>query len=194
MAVTKPGTPPVRARIGNTGENGRRQPAPCLSHRPRGEELPISRLQTAALPHANEPVDDPGDNGNEDERQDPECLARSGERLVTQYVCDEDNAQNDVDDMRAKYTLASRVDERRGAYFARDVCSPAGSSPWGQTRAARYSRASATSASKSAASSPASGCHWTPTVKRRDGSSTASSVPSAAHAVSTSPSPTRPSA
>ena len=44
MAETKPGTPPVRARIGNTGEDGRRQPAPCLSHRPRDEELPINHL------------------------------------------------------------------------------------------------------------------------------------------------------
>ena len=44
MAETKPGTPPVRARIGNTGEGGRRQPALCLSHRPRDEELPISHL------------------------------------------------------------------------------------------------------------------------------------------------------
>ena len=44
MAETKPGTPPVRARSGNTGEEGRRQPAPCLSHRPRGEELPINHL------------------------------------------------------------------------------------------------------------------------------------------------------
>ena len=44
MAETKPGTSPVRARIGNTGEEGRRQPAPCLSHLPRGEELPINHL------------------------------------------------------------------------------------------------------------------------------------------------------
>jgi hypothetical protein len=44
MAGTKPGTPPVRARIGNTGEGGRRQPAPCLSHQPRDEELPINHL------------------------------------------------------------------------------------------------------------------------------------------------------
>jgi len=44
MAETKPGTPPVRASIGNTGEDGRRQPAPCLSHQPRGEELPINHL------------------------------------------------------------------------------------------------------------------------------------------------------
>ena len=98
MAETKPGTPPVRARIGHTGEDGRRQPAPCLSHHPRDEELPISHLQTAALPHANEPVHDPSEHGKEDERQNPERLARSGERLITQYVCDEDNAQNDVDD------------------------------------------------------------------------------------------------
>jgi hypothetical protein len=45
MAETKPGTPSVRARIGNTSEHGRRQPAMCLSHRPRDEELPISHLQ-----------------------------------------------------------------------------------------------------------------------------------------------------
>jgi len=44
MAETKPGTPPGRARIGNTGEEGRRQPAPCLGHHPRGDELPINQL------------------------------------------------------------------------------------------------------------------------------------------------------
>jgi hypothetical protein len=44
MAETKPGTSPVRARIGNTGEEGRRQPAMCLSHHPRDEELPINHL------------------------------------------------------------------------------------------------------------------------------------------------------
>ena len=48
MAETKPGTPPVRARIGNTGEDGRRHPAQCLSHHPRGEELPISHLDFGA--------------------------------------------------------------------------------------------------------------------------------------------------
>jgi len=47
MAETKPGTPPVRARIGNTGEDGRRQPAPCLSRLPRGEELPIKHLDSS---------------------------------------------------------------------------------------------------------------------------------------------------
>ena len=51
MAETKPGTPPVRARIGNTGEDGWRHPAWCLSHRPRGEELPINHL---AAPHCSE--------------------------------------------------------------------------------------------------------------------------------------------
>jgi hypothetical protein len=44
MAETEPGTPPVRARIGNTGDEGRRHPATCLGHLPPGEELPISRL------------------------------------------------------------------------------------------------------------------------------------------------------
>ena len=44
MAEIKPGTPPVRARIGHTGEGGRRHPALCLSHQPRGEELPINHL------------------------------------------------------------------------------------------------------------------------------------------------------
>ena len=44
MAETKPGTPPGRARIGNTGEVGRRQPAPCLGHHPRGEGLPVRHL------------------------------------------------------------------------------------------------------------------------------------------------------
>ena len=47
MAETEPGTRPVRARIGNTGEEGRRHPEMCLSHQPRGEELPINHL---ALP------------------------------------------------------------------------------------------------------------------------------------------------
>ena len=47
MAETKQGTPPVRARIGNTGEGGRRHPATCLSHQPRGEELPINHLGEA---------------------------------------------------------------------------------------------------------------------------------------------------
>ena len=62
------------------------------------------------------------------------------------------------------------------------------------TRAAPLdsARASATSASKSRASSPASGCQSTPTAKRRSGSSSASTVPSSAHATSRSPSPTRP--
>ena len=46
--------------------------------------------------------------------------------------------------------------------------------------------------SKSAPSSPSSGCHRTPSAKRCAGSSTASIVPSSAHAVATSPSPTRP--
>ena len=44
MAETKPETLPVRARIGNTGEDGRRHPATCLSHQPRDEELPINPL------------------------------------------------------------------------------------------------------------------------------------------------------
>ncbi len=44
MAETKPTTPPVRARIGNTRKDPRRHRAPCLSHRPRDEELPISHL------------------------------------------------------------------------------------------------------------------------------------------------------
>src|SRR5580765_586342 len=45
-------------------------------------------------------------------------------------------------------------------------------------RAERYCSASRTSSSKRRASSPASGCHSTPTAKRRVGSSTASIVPS----------------
>ena len=44
MVETEPGTPPVRARIENTGEDGRRQPAMCLSYQPRDKELPISHL------------------------------------------------------------------------------------------------------------------------------------------------------
>src|SRR5438132_11664305 len=44
MAETEPGTPPDRARIGNTGEGGRRQPATRLSHQPRDEELSINHL------------------------------------------------------------------------------------------------------------------------------------------------------
>jgi len=44
MAETEPGTPPVRARIGHTGEGGRRHPAMGLSHQPRDEELPINHL------------------------------------------------------------------------------------------------------------------------------------------------------
>ena len=44
MAETEQGTPPVRARIEHTGEGGRRHPATCLSHQPRGEELPINHL------------------------------------------------------------------------------------------------------------------------------------------------------
>jgi len=44
MAETEPEAPPVRARIGNTGQDGRRQPAMCLIHQPRGEELPINHL------------------------------------------------------------------------------------------------------------------------------------------------------
>ena len=44
MAETEPGTSPVRARIGNTGEDGRRQPAMCLSHQPRDEELLSNHL------------------------------------------------------------------------------------------------------------------------------------------------------
>ena len=59
---------------------------------------------------------------------------------------------------------------------------------------ARYSRASSTSVSNSAASSPASGCHCTPTAKRRDGSSTPSSVPSPAHARLDEPLPQPPDA
>jgi len=44
MAETEQGTPPVRARIGNTGEGGPRHPATCLSLEPRGEGLPINHL------------------------------------------------------------------------------------------------------------------------------------------------------
>ena len=53
-------------------------------------------------------------------------------------------------------------------------------------------RACSTSASKSARSSPASGCQSTPTANRFSGSSSASTVPSSAHATSRSPSPMRP--
>src|SRR2546425_1235558 len=35
---------PRRARIENTGEEGRRQPAILISHHPRGEELPVNHL------------------------------------------------------------------------------------------------------------------------------------------------------
>jgi len=45
MAATEPETPPVRARIGNTGEYGRRHAAKRRSHHPRGEELPINHLR-----------------------------------------------------------------------------------------------------------------------------------------------------
>ena len=48
MAETELGTPPDRGRIGNTGEGGRRQPAMCRSHHPRGEGLPINHLNSAA--------------------------------------------------------------------------------------------------------------------------------------------------
>jgi hypothetical protein len=44
MAATELGTPPDRARIGNTGEGGRRHPATCLSHQPRDDELPVNHL------------------------------------------------------------------------------------------------------------------------------------------------------
>lgn len=47
MAETKPGTP-VRARIGNAGEDGRRHPAKCPSHHPRDEELPDDHLTILA--------------------------------------------------------------------------------------------------------------------------------------------------
>ena len=49
MAETKLGTPPDRARIGNTGEGGRRQPAMRLGHQPRGEGLPINHLARGRL-------------------------------------------------------------------------------------------------------------------------------------------------
>jgi len=48
MAETKPGTPLVRARIGNTGEDKRRHPAMRLSHLPRREELPVDHLEPNA--------------------------------------------------------------------------------------------------------------------------------------------------
>src|SRR5579862_2418144 len=56
-----------------------------------------------------------------------------------------------------------------------------------------YVRASATRASKSFVSSPASVCQSTTTANRFSGSSTASTVPSSAHAVSRRPEPTLPS-
>jgi hypothetical protein len=46
MAETEPGTPPRRARIGNTGEERRRQPAMCISHHLRDGESPASHLAT----------------------------------------------------------------------------------------------------------------------------------------------------
>jgi len=49
MAATEPGTPPVRARTGNTGEHGRRHPAMRRSHHPRGEELPVNHLGSGGL-------------------------------------------------------------------------------------------------------------------------------------------------
>src|SRR5205823_8874176 len=56
----------------------------------------------------------------------------------------------------------------------------------------RYARASATSASKSFWSSPASGCQSTPTANRCSGSSSPSIVPSSAQATSRKPLPIRP--
>jgi arylsulfatase A-like enzyme len=49
MAETEPGTPPVRVRIGNTGEDGRRQPATRLGHHPRDEELPVGHLGSSEV-------------------------------------------------------------------------------------------------------------------------------------------------
>ena len=49
MDETEPGTPPDRARIGNTGEGGRRQPATRLGHHPRGDELPVSHLDLGTI-------------------------------------------------------------------------------------------------------------------------------------------------
>ncbi len=55
----------------------------------------------------------------------------------------------------------------------------------------RHSRAASTSCSKRRWSSPASGCHRTPTTNGLSGSSIASTVPSSAQATSRRPSPTR---
>jgi hypothetical protein len=66
MAETKPGTPLVRARIGNPGEDGRRQPAPCLSHRPRSEELPISHLDDSARRSGRTCLDGSSDRHDEE--------------------------------------------------------------------------------------------------------------------------------
>ncbi len=48
MTETEPGTPAERARIER--ERGRRQPAMCRSHLPRGEELPVTHLTLGADP------------------------------------------------------------------------------------------------------------------------------------------------
>ena len=61
-----------------------------------------------------------------------------------------------------------------------------------RSRSSRYAAAWATSSSNSRASSLSSGCQSTPTVKRRAGSSSASTVPSGARAACRRPVPRAP--
>src|SRR5919106_6465525 len=49
MAETEPGTPPRRARIRNTGEEGRRYPAMRRSHLLHGDEFPARHLPPRSL-------------------------------------------------------------------------------------------------------------------------------------------------
>src|SRR5688500_15936348 len=135
-----------------------------------------------------DPVDDPGEDRRDEQREDPERLPGTRERgrRLPEHVHDEGDGQREVDEEEREVHGTSRVDEAE-----REPTSGEAPAPY-TVRDARNARACSTSASKSAASSPASGCHCTPTANRSDGSSTASSVPSSAHAVSIRPSPSRP--
>ena len=81
MAETEPGTPPVRARIGNTGEGGLRQPAKRLSHHPRDEELPINHLKAEDALDLSERSRRENHRRSEDERED-EPEAKAGPPLL----------------------------------------------------------------------------------------------------------------
>jgi hypothetical protein len=59
MAETEPGRRPDERVFGNSGDEGRRQPAMCLSHHPRGEELSINHLGWRDLGEPAEPEPDP---------------------------------------------------------------------------------------------------------------------------------------